>query len=248
MLWLLLVAGLGLEAEAERLGDASVDVRDRAREVLLAAGAEAVPALRKALSSRDVEVRRVAAHILDDLVQRSQRAGRNNPPYRIPASEQVQTLRTLQGLAGGQSLLEKPEVMRQFSKAYGGKLHRWADPTLQDYNGLCVSLAAYVARSAEDGKQGLHVFDNLLACGAILWKLEQLGTDLPKGDWTTLWIVRRTLLVEVAVAVGRRGKHLTRAETAFYERLLKYIEPLCDDVALGMRRQLATRLSKLDAK
>ena len=249
MLALLLVAGLGLEAEVGKLADPAPHVRARARRVLLKAGARAVPALRAGLAAKDVEARRGAALILDVLVRRSLRDGRKNPAYKIPKNDQVEQLRGLGILPNVRDrILGNRAAARQFAGVFRGVLYSWKDPSLTDYNGLLVSFAEYVARTTTRADNGIDVLENLLAADAILWKLEELGTELPGGDWTTLWIVRRNVLTEIHATMARRGKKLSAAETHCYRRALLFLKPLCDECAGSTRTKLVARLSNMGDK
>ena len=240
MIALLLVAGLSFQSEVARLGDPRHEVRREACRRLLAAGTRAVPELLRALSARDVEVRRGAARILDHHVARGRKGKRNCKPYVIPDNRQTRTFRGGDVVRRQAVFLRHQQLMRHYGQHFRGVLaqHEWRAPTQTDYNGLLESLARHV-RGTVEPEQGRCMLEHVFAVDALSWRVRLLPVQ---AHWAAKWIVRRRVLPDIALAISGRRRALSVTEAGCYRGLLAYLKPLCDPVSEAQRKQLLKRL------
>jgi len=236
----LLIAGLAFEAEVARLGAPQPEKRRQARAALVVAGDKAVPALRAGLKATDPEVRRESAGMLDRLLEKTVKAQRKNySVYTIPKNRMTQRVKNWQRRVQIQ-LIAHGGWIESFESNYTGDLGKWRSPTAGDYTRLLRTLTHHI-KSTHAGPTSL---ESLLACRAIVRKLDQLEPGLGKPHWTMRWTVRRELLPAVRAVVRGRGPALSRVEADMFVRLCKHIEPLCDEPTAKVRKLIVVRLSR----
>ena len=239
MIKVILIAGLAFEAEVARLGAPQPEKRRQARAALVAGGDKAVPALRKGLKATDPEVRRESAGMLDRLLDKTVKAQRKNyAVYTIPKNRMTDRVKKWQRRVQVQ-LIAHQGWIQSFESNYTGELGKWRRPTAGDYTRLLRTLTRHIKMT----HTGQTTLESLLACRAIVRKLDDLEPGLGQPHWTMRWTVRRELMPAVREAVRGRGQALSRVEADMFVRLCKHIEPLCDEPTAKVRKLIVIRLS-----